>query len=214
MRSLLFLIGFWTWQCQFSLPACRAKWKQFEHCISQWVHWHLRIAQYTQNQHVWQVSDPSHDLRKLLPPSLQKFIARSNMIHIAKPTLEWQPSRDPYLGINYFSCASLGGMVEKWRHNWSRRRSELLYYYWSQPDHQASPPLRYCKLYLCRQKHCCQEEKHNGNCHRLWWVSCWVGTLVHVKLQFPILIWNIKQEARCQSPLLLSSSFSRGQWEV
>lgn len=67
-----------------------------------------------------------------------------------------------------FSCASLGGMAKEWRHNWSCWRSELLYYYRSQPDHQASPTLRYSKLYLCCQKYCCQEKKHHSHCHRVW----------------------------------------------
>lgn len=86
----------------FPVPACRAKWKQFEHCISPWVHWHLRIPPpHRQNQHAWQVSSTSHDLPKLLPPRLQKFRARSNVIHVAKPKLGqaaiWRYIRGNYL---------------------------------------------------------------------------------------------------------------------
>ena len=85
-------------------------------------------------------------------------------------------------------------MVEKWRHHWSCWRSEFLYYYWSQPHHQAGPPLRYCQLYLCCQKHRRQEEKHNGNCHSLWWVNSVCLNLVQVKLQF--LIWMLGYQVK------------------
>lgn len=113
---------------------------------------------------------------------------------------DWQPSRDSYQGFICFSCASLGGMVEKWRHHRSCWRSEFLYYYWSQPHHQAGPPLRYCQLYLCCQKHRCQEEKHNGNCHSLWWVNSVCLNLVQVKLQFLILMLEYQVKRALLSP--------------
>lgn len=126
-----------------------------------------------------------------------------------------QPWRDPYRGSNCFSCASLGGMVEKWRHHWSRGRSEFLYYYWSQPHHKAGPPLRYCKLYLRCQKHCCQEKKHNRNCHSLWWVSFWESQFRSGKSAVSHFNFKISsKKAFLQSPLLLSSSFLHGQWSL
>lgn len=106
--------------------------------------------------------------------------------HIRQPAI-----KGSILENIYFSCASLGGMVEKWRHNWSSWRSEFLYYYWSQPHHQAGPPLRYCKLYLCRQKHCCQEKKYNSNCHSLWWVSFW-GLSLFSSCQTVVSLFNFK----------------------
>lgn len=81
--------------------------------------------------------------------------------------------------LSSFSHISLGGVAKERRHHWSWRRSEFLYYYRSQPDHQAGPALRYSKLYLCCQKYCCQEEKHHSHCYRVWWVS-FHGMVQHV----------------------------------
>ena len=125
---------------------------------------------------------------------------------------DWQPSRDSYQGFIYFSCASLGGMVEKWRHHRSCWRSEFLYYYWSQPHHQAGPPLRHCQLYLCCQKHCRQEEKHNRNCHSLWWVNSVCLNLVQVKLQSLILVLEYQVKRPFSVPI--AALFLLPMWTV
>lgn len=95
-----------------------------------------------------------------------------------------QPSRTRHLGFTCFSYAPVGWVVEEWRHNWSRWRSELLHHHWSQSHHKAGPPLWHCKLYLCCQKHRGQEKKHNRHCHSLWWVSFSVLHSVLVQLQY------------------------------
>lgn len=142
------------------------------------------------------------------------FIAWNSAVHVAERKSGLAAIEGFIPGIYLFLLC-----IFRWN-GWKMKTSSILlkigilYYYWSQPHHQAGPPLRYCQLYLCCQKHCRQEEKHNRNCHSLWWVNFVCLNLVQVKLQPLILVLEYQVKRALLSPHCSSLPASHMDSEV